>query len=211
MFAINGHTPEEYAAIHIHTEVAPPTPRIEWVSIPLRDGSINASRILSTLPFYDTREITLVMEIMALRGLWPRIRSRVMEDLHGQTVQLSIDNSEYYWEGVASVGPLEENGATASITITVTAQPFQKKSSWISDGTVSVSGVTTKTLKTNAMRSYLEFNASTTGLGFTYDGIPYTLASGKSTANGFFLPEGTHSLAFAGTGSVDIRHQEATL
>ena len=211
MFTIDGHTPKDYSAIHIHTEIGSPEARTEWVSIPLRDGAINATRILSQLPIYGTREIVLDMEIMAMRSEWPLIRSQMMDELHGRTVDVSIDNSEYYWTGVANIGPLEDHGSTALIRITLTAQPFQRKSTWKDEGTVSVSGSATKTIKTQALRNYLEFNASTTGIALSYGGISYPLKAGKSTADGFYLPPGAHTLSFAGTGSVDIRYQEGAL
>lgn len=211
MFTINGHTPADYNSIHIHTEIGAPVARIDWVTIPLRDGAINASKLLSNMPVYGTREIVLECEIMALRAEWPLIRSQMMDELHGQEVDVSIDNSEFYWAGVASVGPIEDHGSTCSIRITITAQPFQRKTTWKDEGTVTVSTTATKVIKTHALRSYLEFDCSASGMTMTYEGVTYALKSGKSTANGFYLAPGEHTLSFAGSGSIKIRYQEAAL
>jgi hypothetical protein len=211
MFAINGHTPFEYAAIHIHTEITPPSPKIDWLEIPLRDGAINASAILSDRVFYKTGTVLLGIEVMAMRSEWPWIRSKIMEDLHGMDVQLSIDDSEYYWTGVADVGQLEDHGSTAYIQITVTVQPFQRKSDWKDLGDVAVSTTATKTVKINSMRAYFEFTTSAANMTLTYGGVTYTLPIGKSTGYGFYLAEGTHTLTFGGSGTIGVRYQEAKL
>lgn len=211
MFTINGHIPAEYAAKHIHTEITNPEPKIDWLEIPLRDGAINASEILSSRVFYTTGTVLLGIEVMAFRSEWAAIRSRLMEDIHGMNVKLSIDNSEYYYVGVAYVGAPEDHGATEYIPITVTVQPFQRKSSWKDLGTLTVNTVATQTVKINAMRAYFEFTASAADMTLTYDGVTYTLPQGKSTGYDFYLAEGPHTLTFGGSGTVKIRYQEATL
>jgi len=211
MFTINGHIPAEYAAKHIHTEITNPEPKIDWLEIPLRDGAINASEILSSRVFYTTGTVLLGIEVMAFRSEWPAIKSRLMEDIHGMDVEVSIDNSEFYYVGVAYVGDLEDHGSTAYVPINITVQPFQRKSSWKDLGTLTVSTSATQAVKIGSMRAYFEFTTSAADMTLTYDGVTYTLPQGKSTGYDFYLPEGTHTLTFGGSGTVKIRYQEAKL
>ena len=212
MFVINGHTPDEWGAIHIHTEIASPDPRLEMLEVPLRDGAINTSALLSNTIHYNTREIVLGLEIMQLREMWPLCYSAILKALHGQAVELSLDNDqEYYWEGFATVEPLDDHGATAGITIRVQAQPFKKTKTWKIGPTVTITTSETETVEVNAMRAYPEFEASTSGIVMSYDSVSYTLPVGKSTVYGLVFVEGENDLAFTGPGVVEIRYKEGKL
>lgn len=212
MFVINGHTPDEWGAIHIHTEIASPEPRIEMLEVPLRDGAINTSAMLSNTVHYNTREIVLGMEVMKLREMWPLVYSAVLKDVHGQAVEVSLDNDpDYFWEGSAMVEPMEDHGATAGITIRIQAQPFKKTRNWKIGPEVSITTSESETISIDAMRAYPEFDASTTGIVMSYNSVSYTLPSGKSTVYGLVFVEGDNDLDFSGPGVVDIRYREGTL
>lgn len=213
MVAINGKTAADYNANYIHKEIQPPTPRQEWVDVPLRDGAINATKYLSDRPFFMTREIKIGFELRGPRGMWPLTWSKLLADFHGQEVRVVFsDDAAFFWEGSATVGPLVDNGATAGVTITVTAQPFKKSVAILTvvNG-AAITGDVTYTFNVPYMRAFPTFETSATGFTVKYGDETWTLPQGKSTAYGLTLMEGENELKIHGSGIITIKYQGGVL
>ena len=213
MFELNGHLPDDYGCFHIHTEIAPPEPRQEMLEIPLRDGALNTSALLSDVVHYSTREITLGLETAALRSEWPLIQSALMRDFHGQAVQLVLDNDpDWYWEGYAAVEQMEDLRGSAGWTIRITAQPFKRAKTERHIDLIELTGVqSTVTIHIDTARAYPTFTTSTTGILLEYKGVTYTLPSGASTVYGLFFIQGDNVIKLTGPGDVEIKYREGTL
>lgn len=213
MFELNGKMPYEYGCFHVHTEIASPEPRIEMLEIPLRDGAINTSALLSNTVHYSTREIVLGLETPVLRSEWPLIQETLMRDLHGQAVQLTLaDDPNWYWEGYAVVEQMEDKGASAGWTIRITAQPFKRaRAEKYLDYFVVPGTQITRTLHIDSPRAYPTFTTSAAGIQLEYRGITYTLPRGESSVYGIFFVEGNNEIKLNGTGNVTIKCREATL
>lgn len=213
MFELNGHLPDEYYCFHIHTEIAPPEPRQEMLEIPLRDGALNTSALLSDVVHYSTREITLGLESPALREEWPLIQAALMRDFHGQAVQLVLGNDpDYYWEGWATVDQMEDKGGSAGWTIRITAQPFKRKRVEKYMPSITLTGVkSTTTIHIDTARAYPAFTTFSTGIVLEYKGVTYTLPSGKSTVYGLFFTQGDNEIGLTGPGTVAISYREGML
>lgn len=213
MFELNGHLPDEYGCFHIHTEVAPPEPRIEMLEIPLRDGAINTSALLSDTVHYATREIVLGLESVAVRAEWPLIEAALMRDFHGQAVQLVLDNDpDWYWEGYAAVEQMVDNRGSAGWTIRITAQPFKRKRVEKYMPSITLTGVkSTTTIHIDTARAYPAFTTFSTGIVLEYKGVTYTLPTGKSTVYGLFFTQGDNEIGLTGPGTVAISYREGML
>lgn len=209
---INGKTEFDYNANFIHKEISEPAPKLETVEIPLSDGFVNASALLSDHPFFAPRTITLGFELRGARYTWPMTWSKMLNDLHGQSVTLVFqDDSTWYWQGTASVGPLEDHGSTAGVTITVNAQPFkrtQQKTPFVS---TTISTDTAFVLNCPYPRAYPEFIVSTSGFTVNYDNETWSLPVGTSTAYGLVLFEGANTLTVHGVGDVEINYVGGSL
>lgn len=215
MFELNGHLPDDYGCYHIHTEIAPPEPRQEMLEIPLRDGALNTSALLSDVVHYSTREITLGLESPALREEWPLIQAALMRDFHGQSVQLVLDNDpDWFWEGYATVEQMTDNRGSAGWTIHIQAQPFKRSRA------MELVGSTTMPVETvlmnvdvDTLRAYPMFRVNGTGLYLTveYNGVTYNLSDGDSTPYGMFFVRGRNSLTFRGTGNIKVYIREGAL
>lgn len=213
MFELNGHLPDDYGCFHIHTEIAPPEPRREMLEVPLRDGAINTSALLSDTVHYATREIVLGLESAAVRAEWPLIEAALMRDFHGQAVQLVLDNDpDWYWEGYAAVEQMEDLRGSAGWTIRVTAQPFKRGRMEKKIDPITLTGTqTTYTIHVDALRAYPTFTTSTTGILLEYKGVTYTLPSGASTVYGLFFTQGDNVIKLTGPGNIEIKYREGTL
>lgn len=214
MFEINGHTPDEYRAYHVHTDISSADPKIEMLEIPLRDGALNTTALLTDKPLFNNRTITIGIEIVALRGEWPAIYSKILSDIHGQAVTLILEEDPgWAWEGYASVGPIEDNRSTAGVTITINAHPFKKRRTAVELESVALPGGSTinYTITIKSMRAYPTFVASTTGMRIQYKGVTYTLPAGESTVYGLTLEQGDNVLSLIGPGIITISYREGTL
>lgn len=208
MFELNGHLPDDYGCFHIHTEIASPEPRVEMLEIPLRDGALNTSALLSDVVHYSTREITLGLESPALREEWPLIQSALMRDFHGQSVQLVLDSDpDYYWEGWATVGQMEDKCGSAGWTINIQAQPFKKSRAIEEVTSITLSnGTGIKNIDVDTLRAYPSFRVfESESLTVEYNGVTYNLSDGTSTPYGLFFVYGRNVLTFSGTGTVNVR------
>lgn len=205
MIYINGKSERDYNANYIHFEVSPPEPKKELIEIPLRDGYIDGTALLSDHIFYAQRTVTIGLELRSLRYEWPWYYSKLLGEIHGRTVKvIRTEDANWYWTGIASVGALEDHGASAGVTITVTAQPFKRRTEKERVFADSVSGDTTITITSGWQRAYLYFNTSATGFTVSIDGETWTLPQGEGTAYGLFLPYGESTLAVHGSGTLDI-------
>ena len=203
MIYLNGKTEVDYNANFIHFAITAPEPQIESVTIPLRDGFVDLP--LSDEIHYSSRTITIDLELRSLRGEWPMYWSRILRDLHGQEVTVArSDDPNWFYVGIASVGALEEHGATAGVTITVEAQPFKRSANYIEIVDLTVAGDETCTINNIYMRGYPVFEASAAGMTVSLNGDTWTLPVGESEAYGMYFSEGENELAFHGTGTVRI-------
>lgn len=205
MITINGKTEKDYNANYIHWECSAPTPKIETASVPLRDGVINLTAMLSDEVFYEARTITIGLELRGLRMDWPAYYSAILRDFHGKDVEVQrSEDPNWFWIGWASVGPLEDHGASAGVTITVTAQPYKRSDQYIEVVTLTLSGDSTYTIKNPYMRGYPVFTASAADMTVTYEGETWTLPQGESEAYGLYFRNGNNALALHGSGTLTI-------
>ena len=213
MVSLNGKTNLEYRCDHIHTEISTPAPKRSSIDIPLQDGTLDLTNNLSSTIFYGDRTIKIGLEMRGLREDWPIYFSKLLEDIHGQSVRVEFQNDpNYYWIGYAEVGQPKDNGASQNITITITAKPFKREraSEEVYSGTVI--GDVSTTINVRCMRAYLTFNTSAAGATITYDGQTWSLPSGESTAFGLVLLPGSNALTLHGSGqTISITKTEAML
>lgn len=209
---IGGKTESTYNANFIHFEISAPEPQMERVVVPLRDGFVNLTPTLSSERHFNSRTIKIGLELRSYRSDWPLYWSKMMKDLHGQEVTVTWSGDpNYYYKGVAQVGPLEDHGSTAGVTITVDAQPFKRTSTSAGAFTASVSGPTATTVACTYMRGYPEFICSTSGITVTLNGETWTLPAGTSEAYGMYFTEGNNVLTFDGSGTIVVSWEGGSL
>ena len=206
MIYLNGKNEKDYCANYIHWECSVPTVQEERVVIPLRDGFVNLTQTLSSNLKYNSRTITIGLELRSFRSEWPMYHSQIMRDLHGKEIKVArSDDPDYYYIGVASVGAIEDHGSTAGVTITVEAQPFKRTSAFVEQDSISVSGTTTYTVKNPYMRGYPIWDASASGMTVSLNGETWTLPQGESEAFGMYFSEGDNELTFTGSGTLGLK------
>lgn len=212
MIYLNGKTEKDYKANYIHWECSPPEPKMEIATVPLRDGAINLTSMLSDEIHFGTRTITIGLELRDLRSEWPIVYSQILRDIHGRSVTIArTEDPNWEWKGWASVGPLEDHGASAGVKITVTVQPYKVTDAVIQVLTYSLSGDSTKTIHCSYAKNYPTFDTSAAGMTITYKGETWTLPVGVSEPYGLTFEEGDNSVTLHGSGTMTITMKGGSL
>lgn len=206
MVYLNGKTEADYNANFIHWECTVPEPQTETMTIPLRDGFLNLTPMLSEEIHYNSRQITIGLELRSFRSDWEAYWSQLMRDLHGQEVKVSrSEDPNYYYIGTAKVGPIQDHGSTAGVNITVEAQPFKRTESFVENVSISVSGTTTRTVHNKYMRGYPLWKASASGMTVTLNGETWNIPTTESDLFWMYFSEGDNALTLKGSGTVKLR------
>ena len=193
-----------------HKEIAEASAKTNSIDIPLTDGSTDLTELLSGKVRYKNRQIKIDLEIRAPRHDWPGLISAFQAAYNGKMITVRFsDDTEHFWEGRASVGPLKDKKATAGITVTVDALPFKRE---MVEKTmdVTVAASETVTVLCREMRGYPLFYVSADMT--VSDGVEtYSLTAAQQKAYGLEFSKGENELTFEGSGTVEIRWREATL
>lgn len=106
-------------------KVSPPEPQTHDVEIPGLDGYLDLAPGLYGGKRYKPRDIKIQLFSCAPQAEWPDIESDLMEKLHGETVQIIMeDDPGYYFLGRVSVAP-ERGRHTLSVTVTAKVNPYK--------------------------------------------------------------------------------------
>ena len=204
MIYLNGKTEADYNANYIHWECTVPEPQKEEVTIPQRDGFLTL--MLSDEIHYNSRKITIGLELRSFRSEWATYWSQLMRDLHGKEVKISrSEDPNYFYIGTASVGPIQDHKSTAGVTITVEAQPFKRTEAFVGQDSISVSGTKTYTVHNQYMRGYPLLRASASGMTVTLNGETWNIPQTESDLFGMHFSEGDNVLTLKGSGTVKMR------
>lgn len=114
-------------------EVTPPKPKTHYVEIPGMNGSLDLSTAMTGTMRYEDREIRMVFVTLSDRNEWPVTESDILEKIHGQEMQIVLDDDpDYYYTGRVSVGDAVQLNKSVEIEITAQVRPYKTSH----DGTV---------------------------------------------------------------------------
>lgn len=207
---INGKLNLDFGMDFIHKEIGEAEAKTYYVDIPLSDGSIDLTEALSTNIRYNNREIVMVFEIRKDRTEWPQLMSDLQQEWHGRAVKVIFsDDTEYYWQGRASVGPLEDHGATAGVTITLNAHPYKRTVAPEIYGPYTLAANTseTVTIANTHVKAWPSFYSSQAMVDVTYDGDTWEdVGFIDHTCYGMEFPNGLSTLTLANSWpySIDV-------
>lgn len=115
---------DEYGVLLQHSSIGIPTPKMEYLDVPLRDGSIELTEVLSDRVNYNDRTITDTFKYVGDR--FASVCHNITNAIHGQKVQIIYDDDpNFYYSG--RVTNVSENEFTrgGTIEVQVTCEPFK--------------------------------------------------------------------------------------
>lgn len=110
----------------LRPEVSPPEPKITRVNIPGADGSLDLTQVLTDDVKYKNRIIDFEFLVIGGRGRWSMLYSDILDYLHGQSMQIILDEDpEYYYNGRVEVDSWKSNQDTSRIALVAEVEPYK--------------------------------------------------------------------------------------
>jgi phage-related protein len=193
-------------------DLTPPEVQTNYIDIPGRNGSVDASESLTNTPVYKDRTFTANVSCWDTYENMIALHRSMVNLLHGTKTPIYLDpySDGDYLMGRVSVGMFKYDYMTGEAIIPITArcEPF-----WYLDQLTSVtqSGSGTVTL-TNAKKTVIPvITIDTDGTALTFNGSTFTLNAGTWRIADIYLLQGTSEIVVNTTGTVKFEYQEGVL
>lgn len=224
------HTFYDYGLYVTNTNpVSPPKAKMQYISIPGRNGSLDITDALTGYTVYDNRDITLKLGGKKKAELWPAFMSNFLNELHGKKIKISFDDEpEYYYIGRATVNSnYERTGEIARFTVTIDAEPYKYSMidsvepwQWdifsFVDGVIQVysdliiAGTGEYIIVGSEVPVIPEIIASN-DMTVEFEGNTYKLYAGKNKIYDIVITNKEHLIKFTGSGTVSISYRRGRL
>lgn len=121
------HTYDDWGLVLSENPIPPqPAVNTSLLEVPGGNGFVNLSAALTGDVTYSTREGKFTFTCTDRPDQWAEIYSEISNYLHGQEMQIVLDDDpDYYYTGIVRVDPFESDKTVCKITITGTLDPFK--------------------------------------------------------------------------------------
>ncbi len=215
------HSYNDFGLILSRKEISPPSPQLNTVTVPLRDGSIDLTESLTDDVKYNDRTITMTFSVIDPINTWSGKISAIENHMHGKRMEIIFDDdAACYYVGRVVVNRWTSQKNIGTLVIEATVEPFKydilsSAVNWEWDifdfeegiinemGELIVDGITEINLICKRKRMFPIFKASA-AMTVTYKGETYNLVAGNQKIYDIFLCEGENQLFFTGNGTITI-------
>lgn len=215
------HSYDDWGLILSSKTISPPVPKTNNVSVPLMDGTIDLTEILTEDIKYEDRNLKFTFSVVDKRKSWAEKISEIENYIHGKRMKIVCDDdSAFYYIGRVSVDNWNSDSRVGKLVVNCTVEPFKydilsSAVDWEWDifdfdqgiinetGDLIVDGTRTITLICRRKRMFPIFTASA-AMTVKFDGVTYNLPAGSNKIYDIFLCEGKNELMFTGNGTVSI-------
>lgn len=209
--------------------IAPPKVRTNYVDVPGLDGALDLSEALTGRVGYQTRDFSAEFIVIDARNRWDALYSEILDTLHGQRMQIILDEDPgYYYTGRVTVNALESDRKTATISIKAVCDPYKLEitgslDDWLWDSfnfetgvirdyrDMAVNGTLTLTIPGTRRPCIPTITASAAMTATFGGGKEYALTAGDNRISGICITEGDNVLTFTGSGTVSIDYRGGRL
>lgn len=109
-------------------EISPPKPKTKLIQVPGTNTVIDLTEALTGEVKYEPRTIRCVFCVVGGRSEWPAVYSDILDEIHGQRMQIVMDDDlNYYYIGRVTVDQWESEEVTATIVITAEVEPYKRE------------------------------------------------------------------------------------
>lgn len=215
------HSIDDWGLVLTSRVISPPTPQTKYVEVPLKDGSLDLTEILSEDIKYNNRTITLTFTVVDAINTWASKISEIQNYIQGKNLKIIFDDDvAFYYIGRVAVNQWTSNKKLGTLVIECIVEPFKYDIAssvvdWEWDifdfeqgiinetGELIVDGSITITLVCRKKRMFPVFTASAT-MTVQFEGETYNLNAGSQKIYDIFFVEGENELTFTGNGTISI-------
>lgn len=206
----NLHTFNDFGLRCTSFSITPPEPQRSIMSVPGRNGAIDAS-LPEVSESFQQRQMEIYLDSHDSNyQSWASALSAVMNAFHGKRLDIIPDFDDgWKYSGWISVSSVKEDKYGSDIILTVNCDPYKHKTTV----TVVQKTITTDlTFTVTNTREPVEPKLTTSAaISLKIGNTTYIFASGTYAKAGFMLPEGSTSIKITGASTVTIEYTEGSL
>lgn len=107
-------------------QISRPEPKYKLVEVPGSSLLLDLTEALTGQVHYGPREIKCEFDTGESRERWEKIHTDITNAIHGKRLKIVLDEDmDYYYIGRVTVGDMNPESATFSLTITATVEPYK--------------------------------------------------------------------------------------
>lgn len=216
----------DFNCILAHVSIGAPSVQTKFVDVPLRNGALDLTQVLTDDVKYKDRPITIDL-IYRGKDLM-MTQSDIANYLHGKRFNIYLDeDASYFYVGRMELTSYEVTNYGGKIHLKGTCNPFKysvnsSADDWLWDTfdfeegyindfqNLTINGTTSVVLIADEKLSYMTIT-STAQMDVTYKNKTVRIGTGTTKLYDFELGEGENTITFAGTGTVTIDYRGARL
>lgn len=214
--------------------IGDPQLQTTYISVPGRDGYIDATEVVSGRPVYSTREINIEVGGLYDRNDWDAVISMIRNLVQGRVCRIIFDNDEeFFWRGRINVSDFDRNRRLGTFTISMPeAEPYKysihsSDEPWLWDPFNFLTGVITYkpsqqitgsgsiTIPAGYMLTcptIIVANIESGTFTVTFKGRTYTLSQGSNIIPSIMIGgDSEETLTFTGTAKVQLSYRSGSL
>ena len=217
------HSYRDYGLIMTEKNITTPVPKVKLVDVPVRNGSVDMSTVVSGSVRFEDRDINLKFYSMEKMDKWPMMISNLQNDLSGNKMQFIFDDDiAFYWIGRVNDVTMSVEGPNAYIQVKATVDPYKysiatSAEDWLWDPFDFEQSVINETADLEVDGS-LEVSIiagkrwdnpiiiSDSDMTVAFKGSTYQIKAGSQVMYDIILEEGENILTFTGNGKVTINY-----
>ena len=213
-------------------EISSPNPKTNYVDIPEADGSLDLTESLLGEVKYENRTIKFAFVVIEARKRWTSIYSDIMNYLHGQKMNIFLDEDpNHYYVGRLQVDEWESDKKTSTIVIVADCDPYKYEIAgsldpWEWDpfnfeedfireySDLEVNGVLNFVIygsRKSVVPSFIVDSEDDSGMKVVFKNVTYNLQEGTNRVVNIIIKNGANNLQFIGNGTVSIDYRGGSL
>lgn len=215
----------DFDCILAHVSISAPTVRSKFVDVPLRNGKLDLTELLTDDVRYEDRDIKIDLKYIGESVMHKQ--SEIANYLHGQRMQINFDEDvNYFYIGRFTGFTYDVTNYGGKIHLTGTCDPFKytiqsSLDDWLWDtfdfeegyinelSSIVVNG--TKSITLIADKKGYAKVISNAQMSVTYKNKTVVIGVGTTTLYDFEFEEGDNVLTFTGSGTISIDYRGGKL
>lgn len=206
------HTADDWGLVMSEKILGTPELKYKTVELKDRDGVLDFTTALRSVPAYGTRTLSFEFEYLDAPEEWTKLFTEIRGFLHGQRLKIQEpDDEDYYYIGRVMVGD-PKGGLVKSFEVEVIADTWRYKNGPITNVTwPAVYGTTIMLL--NDWRPVSPKITTTGAVTFTFDDKIYSIAgAGTFQFPTIMLTHGVNTIVVTdGSGEITFTYQEGAI
>lgn len=164
----------------------PPESMRALVEVPYRNGVLDVTGALTNKIFYKTRTLTLEFIADGNTISWPKLRSKILSDIHGRALHVTLDSDpDFYWDAYhCEVSDFNAEEGLLSFSVECEVFPYKLKQNLTSQ-TFIISDVNVSKVFSN---SRMEVNPTI----FNAQEVQVKFTDSSGTISTIVMSPGTH-------------------